>query len=145
MRLRRVETGYSRKLCCMEGTRKSLLNQIIAWVTNKSGKDEGTTYWIHGSPGIGKTSLAHSICEKLHDQQHLAGAFFCRRDDPSLSEPSNILPTLIYKLSEKFPPFRSIVAGYLRNDSNLTPESMRDALFLDFIKACSRLSHRRTR
>ena len=134
MRLRRVETGYNRKLCCMEGTRKSLLNQIIAWATNDSGEDEGNTYWIHGSPGIGKTSLAHSICEKLHDQQHLAGAFFCRRDDPNLSEPRNILPTLIYKLTEIFPPFRSTVAGYLRNDPNLTPESMRDALFLDFIR-----------
>ena len=134
MRLRRVDTGYNRKLCCMEGTRKSLLNRIIAWVTNKSGEDAGNTYWIHGLPGIGKTSLAHSICERLHDQQHLAGAFFCRRDDPNLSEPRNILPTLIYKLTEIFPPFRSIVAGYLRNDPNLTPESMKDVLFLDFIR-----------
>ena len=118
----------------MEGTRQSLLNQIIAWVANKSGwKDESHTYWIYGSPGIGKTSLAHSICEKLHDQHQLAGAFFCRKDDPTLSELGNILPTLIYKLAEACPPFRSIVANRLRNDPNLTPESMKDSLLLDFI------------
>ena len=135
MRLKRVETGYSRRLCCMEGTRQSLLNQIIAWVANKSGqKDESRTYWIYGSPGIGKTSLAHSICEKLHDQNHLAGAFFCRKDDPNLSELGHITPTLIYRLAEIFPPFRSVVANRLRNDPNLTPESMKDSLFLDFVR-----------
>jgi Cdc6-like AAA superfamily ATPase len=118
----------------MEGTRQSLLNQIIAWVVNKPGqKDESRTYWIYGLPGIGKTSLAHSICERLHDQHHLAGAFFCRKDDPNLSELGNILPTLIYKLAEICPPFRSIVTNRLRNDPNLTPESMKDILFLDFI------------
>jgi len=135
MRLKRVETGYNRTLCCMEGTRKSLLDQIIAWGSNISGQeDESNIHWIHGSPGIGKTSLAHSICKKLHDQHHLAGAFFCRRDDPKLSEPRNILPTLIYKLTEIFPPFRNVVAKRLRSDSNLTPESMEDSLLLEFIR-----------
>jgi len=135
MRLKRVEAGYNRTLCCMEGTRKSLLNQIVARGSNiSSQKDESNTQWIYGSPGIGKTSLAHSICEKLHDQHHLAGAFFCRRDDPKLSEPRNILPTLIYKLTETFPPFRNVVAERLRSDSNLTLESMKDSLLLDFIR-----------
>ena len=133
-----VKTDYNRTLYCMEGTRKALLNRIIAWVTNDSGEDEGNTYWIHGLPGTGKTSLAHSICEKLHDQQHLAGAFFCRRDDPNLSEPRNILPTLIYKLSEIFPPFRRIVAEYLRNDPNLTPESMKGNILSEFIHGLPR-------
>jgi len=92
-RLKCVDTGYNRTLCCMEGTRESFLNHIIAWVTNKSGqKDDGNMYWIYGLPRIGKTSLAHSICASLHEERHLAGAFFCRRDDPNLSQPRNILP-----------------------------------------------------
>jgi len=90
----------------MEGTRESLLHHIIAWVTNGSEqKDLSNTYWIYGLPGIGKTSLAHSICASLHDKKHLAGGFFCRRDDPNLGKTRNILPTLIYKLAEIFPPF----------------------------------------
>ena len=119
----------------MEGTREYFLNHIMAWVTNGSGqKDMGNTYWVYGLPGIGKTSLAHSICANLHDKKHLAGGFFCRRDDPNLGEPRNILPTLIYKLAEIFPPFRTIVAERLRSDINLTPESMRDTLLQDFIR-----------
>jgi len=119
----------------MQDTRKSRLKAIVDWVANKSEQDhlQNNTYWIYGSPGIGKTSLAHSICANLHDQKQLAGAFFCRRDDPKLSEPRNILPTLIYKLAEIFPPFRKIVANRLRNDTNLTPKSMRGSLLLDLL------------
>ena len=50
-----------------------------------------------------------------------------------MSEPRNILPTLIYKLAIHFPPIRSVIAASLRNDPNLTPESMKYSLFLDFL------------
>src|SRR5258706_1360528 len=108
----------------------------MSWVANKSGQEsvlQSNTYWVYGSPGIGKTSLAHSICANLDERKHLAGAFFCRRDDPTLSEPINMLPTFIYKLAMIFPPFRTIVAKHLEDHSNLTPESMKDTLFLDLI------------
>jgi len=135
-RLKRVETGYDLKLCCMEGTRETLLNQIMTWAGNES--DTSNIYWIHGLPGIGKTSFAHSICERLHNKQRLAGAFFCQRDDANMSELRNILPTLISKLAEKFPPFRRIVADRLRSDPDLTSKSMKDSLFLDFIYSLPR-------
>jgi hypothetical protein len=132
-RLDPVKSGYHQALRCMEGTRQVLLDQIMDWSTRKLGQNnESNTYWIYGLPGIGKTSLAHSICASLHAQKRLAGAFFCQRDDPDLSEPRNILPTLIYKFAINFPPFRRIVAERFRNDSNLTPDLMMDSLFLDF-------------
>jgi len=120
----------------MEGTRKSLLKKIVDWVANKSEEKDllqSNTYWIYGLPGIGKTSLAHSICASLHDQGRLAGAFFCRRDDANLSEPRNILPTLIYRLAGVFPPFRSIVANCLRSYANMKAESMKHSLLLDLL------------
>jgi hypothetical protein len=138
-RLKSVDTGYHQALRCMEGTRQFLLDEIMDWSTRKLGQDdESNTYWIYGLPGIGKTSLAHSICASLHDRQRLAGAFFCQRDDPNLSEARNILPTLIYKLAIIFPPFRSIVADRFRNDPNLAPESMTYYLFLEFIRKLPR-------
>ncbi len=56
-----------------------------------------------------------------------------------MSEPINILPTFIHQLAVHFPPFQTIVAKHLRDDSKLTPESMKGSLFLDFI--CSLPSH----
>ena len=136
--LKYVETGYHQDLQCMEGTRKTLLKDIMDWVANQTAQGDavqGNIFWLYGLPGIGKTSLAHSICASLHDREQLAGAFFCRRDDVKLSEPRNILLTLTYKLARTFPPFRRIVANRIRNDPHLTSESMKDSLFLDFIRA----------
>ena len=136
-----VKAGYDLDGCCMEGTRRSILNQITAWVTNPQGGNDAprrNIYWFYGSPRIGKTSLAHSKCENLHEQKHLAGAFFCRRDDPNLSELRNILPTLIRALAGIFPPFRNLVAYRLRNDQNLTSKSMKNPLFLDFVRKLPR-------
>ena len=137
-RLIPVKTGYHRNLCCMDGTRQSLLNHITDWVADNLGQEsvlQKNAYWLYGSPGIGKTSLAHSICARLHDRNHLAAAFFCRRDDPNLSEPMTILPTFIHELAILFPPFRTIVAKHHHEYPNLTPESMKGSLFLDFIRS----------
>jgi len=120
----------------MEGTRQSILNRVMAWVVNPQEMNDiprGNAYWVYGSPGIGKSSLAHSICASLHDRKQLAGAFFCRRDDSNLSEPRNILPALIYGLAGIFPPFRTIVANRLHDDVLLSSKSMKPTPFLDFI------------
>ena len=120
----------------MRGTRESILDEITAWVTN--GSDSNNIYWIYGLPGIGKTSLAHSICQTLDERNRLIGAFFCQRDETNSSDPRNILPTLIYKLAGISPSFRRIVAERLRNNQNLTMESMEDTLFLEFILSMPR-------
>ena len=136
-----VKTSYHCNLCCMDGTCQSLLNQITDWVANKLGQEsvlQRNAYWIYGSPRIRKTSFAHSICASLHKRNHLAGAFFCQKDDLNLSKPINILPTFIHKLAILFPPFQTIVAKHLHNDPNLTSESMKDSLFLDFIHSLPR-------
>ena len=132
-RLKPTRTSYNHMLCCMKGTRQSILNQVIAWVANGSGSSN--TYWIYGLPGIGKTSLSHSICKTLDERNQLIGVFFCQRDDTNSSEPRNIIPTLIYKLAEISPTFRRIVAERLRSKPNLTTESMTDTHFLDFIRS----------
>jgi len=132
-RLKPTRTSYNPTLCCMEGTRQSILDQVIAWVAN--GSAPSNTYWIYGLPGIGKTSLSHSICKTLDERNQLIGAFFCQRDDTNSSEPRNILPTLIYKLAEISPTFRKVVAERLRSKPNLIAESMTDTHFLDFIRS----------
>jgi len=122
----------------MGGTRGSILNQITAWATNGPGQEDvlqSTPYWIYGLPGIGKTSLAHSICSKLDERKQFAGAFFCRRDDTNSSDPRNILPTLIYQLAKTSPPFRSIVTDHLHKNQHMTPQSMKVTLFLEFIRS----------
>src|SRR5258706_6884554 len=132
---------HARPLCCLAAPRQSLLNHIEDWVANEPGHENGqqsNTYWFYSSPGIGKTSLAHSICASLHKRKHLAGAFFCQRNDLNLSKPMNILPTLTHKLAIRFPPFQTIVAKHLCDDPNITPQLTNGSLFLNFIHSLPR-------
>ena len=122
----------------MHGTREFLLNHVIGWATKKPVQEESNTYWIYGLPGIGKTSLAHSICAILRDSRQLAGAFFCLRDNDSLNDHKNILPTLIDRLARTFPPFRSVVAKRLRDDPYLRPGTMDNSLLPELISKVSR-------
>ena len=126
----------------MDGTQQFLLNQVMDWVANKLGQEsvlQRNVYWFYSSPGIGKMSFAHSVCTSLHKQKHLAGAFFCWRDDLILSKPIHILLTLIHKLAMIFPPFQTIVVKHLHDNPNLTPELMEGSLFLNIIRSI--LSH----
>ena len=137
-RLEPVKTSYHQDFRCIPGTREFLLKKVTSWATKEPGREESNTYWIYGLPGIGKTWLAHSICASLDEENHLAGAFFCRRDDKNLSEPRNILPTLIHKLAIFFPPFRHVVAKRLGNNPNLMPGSMSYSFLLELIRKLPR-------
>lgn len=134
-RLKFVETNHRLDLRCANGTRGSLLERVIQWVsTERRQKEKSGTYWIYGLPGIGKTSLAHSICGMLHDKWQLAGAFFCQRGNETLSDHKNILPTLILKLAGTFPLFRSTLVERVRDDPHLTPGAMKLTLLLEVIR-----------
>ena len=141
MQLKPVETGHDQGSRCMDGTRETILKRIMGWVSNPQERNEtpqSDIYWIYGSPGVGKTSLAHSICASLQERKQLAGAFFCRRDAENLSDPRHLLSTFIHKLAQTFPHFRTIVAEYLQADPHLTPQSMKETLFVDFIRSVRR-------
>src|ERR1700755_3610085 len=67
-RLRPVETNYHLDSRCMDGTREFLLQEVTGWATKQPGQNKSNIYWISGLPGIGKTSLAHSICARLEEK-----------------------------------------------------------------------------
>jgi hypothetical protein len=120
----------------MPGTRETLLNSIVEWAmdfhptnTIAPSSRPDRIYWLYGIPGIGKTSMAHSICARLHEKRTLGGSFFCRRYDPHLSDPKSILPTLICKLADTWAPYRKLVADRLRKDPHLNRDSAGYELF----------------
>jgi hypothetical protein len=120
----------------MSGTREALLNNIVEWAlrpstpsSNSQSSGTESVYWLYGIPGVGKTSVAHSLCARLHEKKRLGGSFFCRRDDPNLSNPSYVLPTLICKLAGTWRPFKKAISERLRDDEHLNRNSAGYTLF----------------
>ncbi|KIM28356.1 hypothetical protein M408DRAFT_329451 [Serendipita vermifera MAFF 305830] len=118
--------SYQDERGCMDGTRTQIINDTILWATKSLNQDitlknsdfDGMM-WIYGMAGIGKSAIAHSICRRLDESKQLGGCFFCRRDDPALSETKSVLPTLIFGVAVIFGPYRNQVAQALRDDPQL--------------------------
>jgi hypothetical protein len=113
----------------MKDTRKLILDHIVSWAATPSesnnpsnGSAPKNIFWLYGSPGLGKTSVANSLCHRLHESRNLGGTFFCRRDDPILCDPNRVLPTLLYRLTWMWNPYRDLVVQALRGDPNLNPD-----------------------
>jgi NACHT domain len=136
-RLKPVEAAiYDEDHNCMEGTRTAVLNDIVAWASKpfdgqlESNDSNHNVFWLYGMPGLGKTSVATSLCDRLRGSKNLGGSFFCKHDDIDLREPKRVLPTLITKLVRMWGPFRKQVAKVLLDEPQINPESTRGELLL---------------
>jgi hypothetical protein len=123
--------SYYESRSCMEDTRKLVLDHIITWATTNN--TPRNMFWLYGSPGLGKTAVANTLCHRLHEAGNLGGSLFCRRDDPVLCDPSRVLPTLLYRLACMWSPYRDLVVQALRKDPNLNPDWTGCALLLQHL------------
>jgi NACHT domain len=132
------EASYKEKHSCMEGTRTTVLNDIVAWATKplNGETDAGNSniFWLYGMPGLGKTSVANSLCDRLRRDGNLGGSFICKHDNPSRREPEAVLPTLIAMLVRMWGPFRKLVAQVLHEEPQIDPTSTKGDLLLKPLK-----------
>jgi len=100
--LRRVLNPVQRgtKEGCMKETRQDILAQVFEWMedTNKPN-----ILWLSGSPGAGKSAIASTVVSQLLDKnskhKHLSSAFWFKRGDASLGDPTALWRTIAFGLA----------------------------------------------
>ncbi|EUC55970.1 vegetative incompatibility protein HET-E-1, putative, partial [Rhizoctonia solani AG-3 Rhs1AP] len=110
-------SGYDPDQACLDGTREVLLNKVMTWTQNRENAQ--TFMWISGQVGMGKTTVATSLCQRLDRVQALAGAFFCVRDDPHYNNPLLLINNLICDLAMSCPAYAHQVAIAIRANPKL--------------------------
>ena len=109
---------------CMAGTRKEILDELEEWAIEDAAPK---VCWLNGMAGTGKTSIAHTLSERLDEKQMLGASFFCSRSvSQEVKDPSLIIPTIAAKLSQASPLLLSLTLlmnaltlGWWRNWSSL--------------------------
>lgn len=103
---------------CLKGTREGVLDIIKCWAMDFN---QPSIYWLNGIAGTGKSTIARTIAESMHEAGNLGASFFCSRDpeNKDLSNPKMILPTLAVQLAEKYPSFRSNLIQAIKQDQNI--------------------------
>jgi hypothetical protein len=94
-----------------------VIDNIARW--SQDGSTEQRLLWVYGFAGLGKSSIAASVCQKLEEQNVLAASFFCKRDDPELRDPHCLLNTIVYGLAIRYRPYERAVTKAVQNDLQL--------------------------
>ncbi|CUA73260.1 putative WD repeat-containing protein alr3466 [Nostoc sp, PCC 7120] [Rhizoctonia solani] len=115
--------GYDPDQACLNGTRKALLNRITTWAQNCDNSD--SFLWISGQAGMGKSSIATSLCYYLDGIQALAGSFFCQYNNPPFNDPLGLINGLVYDIANRLPPYAHEVANAIRTNRTLTNGHLR--------------------
>ena len=125
---------------CSDGTRVDILEQVYRWIdTNESqlkdtrvpggpsGSVDGAEptpeksriFWINGSAGTGKTTIANTVADTCRSRQILGASFFCSRDDAECSNPNLIFTTIAHQLGQFFPSFHAEVSRALKANPDI--------------------------
>ncbi|KAG8717079.1 hypothetical protein FRC09_014774 [Ceratobasidium sp. 395] len=102
---------------CMEGTRVRTIDEILAWSHDFDSSQR--LLWVYGFAGLGKSSIAASVCKRLEEQGMLAASFFCKRDDHEQRDARCVLNTIVYGLAMKCSAYKRAVAKAIQADSQI--------------------------
>jgi NACHT domain len=98
-----------------------VLDQIYHWIGIKESQhpanvaEDTRIFWINGSAGTGKTTIACTVAEACRTSGILGASFFCSRDDAECSNPSLIFTTIAYQLGQFCPSYGMEVARVLKS------------------------------
>ncbi|KAG8704302.1 hypothetical protein FRC08_002303 [Ceratobasidium sp. 394] len=102
---------------CTPDTRVQAIGDIIDWV--RDDEKEERMLWVYGFAGLGKSSIAASVCQRLEAEGRLTASFFCKRDDPALRDPRSVLNTIVYGLAIRNEAYRGAVADAIWEDQQI--------------------------
>jgi hypothetical protein len=115
---------------CAPGTRVSLLKGLLSWAT---ALDSRYLFWLSGLAGTGKSTIARTLCERLHDQGLLGASFFISRDQSDRRAASSIVCSIACQLAVRWPSVLDALCAKLRGTpADLAPRSLQDEI-TDFI------------
>ncbi|KAG9092211.1 hypothetical protein FS749_015911 [Ceratobasidium sp. UAMH 11750] len=132
------QAGYDPTRACMPGTRVAVINDVMAWVHESDRRPQ--LAWVHGLAGLGKSSIATSVCKELDERGMLATSFFCKRDNPELRDPHRVLTSIAYRLALRWKPYGEGVVAVVKTDPEVGSQHIQplcDALLVKPLKVAA--------
>ena len=116
-----TDSEFQSRVECTPGTRTQILEMLTQWALDPGGTP---FFWLNGMAGTGKSTIAQSICNRLHADGILAASFFCSRSaGGGRNDARRIVPTLVFQLAHHIQGFMSEVCDVLRTP-DMTKQSI---------------------
>ncbi|KZP07145.1 hypothetical protein FIBSPDRAFT_841516 [Athelia psychrophila] len=123
---------------CLDGTRTAILHSLITYLTRPV--PDTNVVWLNGMAGSGKSTIATTIAEQLHDRGQLGAFLFFDRNSPAQSGPDGVIRTLACQLALSNSVLREAICDAIEKDPQIatrTLDSQSKALVMAPLHSCS--------
>ncbi|KAF8961761.1 hypothetical protein BDZ97DRAFT_2028593 [Flammula alnicola] len=107
---------------CHPETRKTILEDIMAWIRNPSRSKR--VLRLHGPAGAGKSAISQTIADLCQEFGLLAASFFFSRTSRERNTGSRLFSTLAYQLAIKVPQLKELIEEVIESDPAIVSKSM---------------------
>jgi hypothetical protein len=117
---------------CLDGTRADVLDRVYEWIDTDDMRPlagnidiakHPLIFWINGSAGTGKTTIAYTVAEECRMRGILGASFFCSRDYAERSNPNLIFTTVAHQLGQFSPDFRAELTRVVQSNPDIVYSS----------------------
>jgi hypothetical protein len=108
---------------CTDGTRVDVIGQIMTWINETNPTRAPPVYWLTGLAGLGKTTIAYTICKLLNDARLPFTSFFCSLQLDSKNS-KLLVTTLCRDLAELYDSYAANVLSILETNSKVVNASL---------------------
>ncbi|KAG6887927.1 hypothetical protein C0995_011538 [Termitomyces sp. Mi166 len=125
-----IDSNHVSRRSCTEGTRHEVLKGIFDWLHDSNSP---AVYWLTGAAGMGKTTIAKTVCEKITRQPNSSNeavsfrqplvSFFCSHQLDS-GKSGLLLPTICRRLCDHSSSYAAAVVAALEQDSELASATL---------------------
>ncbi|KAF8953056.1 hypothetical protein BDZ97DRAFT_1680146 [Flammula alnicola] len=105
--------GLNMDKICLAGTRQGILDEITAWINNTED-DAARVFWLSGSAGTGKSSIAHTIARRFHELGRLGSCYCFDRNRGGDLRHEKIFTTIALDLADRDEQIRHALADAVR-------------------------------
>ena len=103
---------------CHENTRVAIMEKINDWV-DLVIEIVAFVMWLYGAAGAGKSAIARTMAESLHERQQLLATFFFSRADSSRNTIKSVIATLAYNIALSVPESYHIITSMIEKDPHI--------------------------
>ncbi|KAG8793494.1 POC1 centriolar protein A [Ceratobasidium sp. 428] len=111
--------SWDRSRGCMEDTRVELVEEIMAWVNGRGPHGVARILFLTAVAGAGKTTLAHTIAHKCHENRQLGSSFFFDRETNARNTSELLFTTIAADLSQLDASLRNCITAAVDNNGSL--------------------------
>ena len=108
--------GLDTRKLCLEGTRSGILGEIMDWISDVN--DNTRIFWLHGTAGSGKSTIAHTIANRFKRLNRL-GSIFCFDRNRTAERQEKIFTTIAHDLACCDTQLRTALAASIHHNASL--------------------------